>query len=67
MFDSFDGKNFSVYDTSLNENLFSWYGYDNIIQKNSHNHYELKFNLTDTVISGNSESMTFMNLIKSNY
>ena len=67
MFESFDGKNYSVFDTNVNENLFSWNGYDNIIQKNSHGHYELKFNLTDSAISGTAESMSFMNLIKSNY
>ena len=67
MFESFNGKNYSVYDKKVNENLFSWHGYDDIIQVNSHGHYELKFNLSDAVISGTAESMERMDLLRSNY
>ena len=31
IFETFDGKNYSVHDTNVNENVFSWNGYDNII------------------------------------
>ena len=67
MFESFNGKNYSVFDTNVNENLFSWHGYDNVIRTNSHGHYELKFNLTDAVMSGTAESMKRMDLLRSNY
>ena len=43
------------------------HGYDNVIRTNSHGHYELKFNLTDAVISGTAESMKRMDLLRSNY
>ena len=31
MFETFDGKNYSVYDPKVNENIFSWHGYENLI------------------------------------
>ena len=50
MFETFNGKNYSVYDTNVNENIFSWHEYEDVVQLNSHNHFELKFNLSDAVI-----------------
>lgn len=67
MFEKFNGKNYSVANAEINENLFSWHEYGNIIQVNSHNQYELKFNLSDAVIQGTPESIRRMDLIKSNY
>ena len=67
MFEKFDGINYSVYDSNVNENLFNWHVYDNIIQVNSHSQYELKFNLSDAVISGTDDSIKRMDLVESNY
>ena len=50
MFEIFNGKNYSVYDKNVNQNLFSWHKYDNVVQINSHKQYELNFNLSDAVI-----------------
>jgi hypothetical protein len=57
IFEKFDGRNYSAYDTNVNKNLFSWFGYENVIRINSHGQYELEFNLTDAVIQGTDESL----------
>ena len=67
MFEVFNGKNYSVHDKSVNENLFTWKSYDNVIQMNTHGQYELRFNLSDAVIQGTAASIRRMDLVKSNY
>ena len=67
MFEKFNGKNYTVAKSEVNQNLFSWHGYDNIIQVNSHGQYELKFNLSDAEIQGTADSIKRMDLVKSNY
>lgn len=67
MFEIFDGRSFSVYDDSVNRNLFNWTAYENNVTLNSHGNYELSFNLSDGILLGTEETPLKLDQATSNY
>ena len=55
MYEIKNGDNYSVYNTSVNSDTFTWKLYDHDfsnISKNRHNLYEIKLNLHDAALNG---------------
>lgn len=66
LFEIRDGLTFSMFN-NINEHSFDWKYYGQNIETNGHNLLELKFNVSDAVLLGSSDSVDSIPEVTSKY